>query len=46
VKTLIRRVTIAGEVMTRRLPLGPGGPLASGAPPTETRFGGGSLGAP
>jgi hypothetical protein len=42
--TPIRRVAVAGETMTSQFPPRLGGPSASGAPPTNTGHGGGSLG--
>jgi hypothetical protein len=32
-QTLIHRAVVVGAAMTGRLPPGPGGPLAGGAPP-------------
>jgi hypothetical protein len=45
-RTLIHRVAVEGATMTGRLPPGPEGPLASGAPPPERGPGGGALEAP
>jgi hypothetical protein len=44
--TLIYRAAVVGATMTRRLPLGPRGPPAGGAPPADRGPGGGALGAP
>jgi hypothetical protein len=44
--TLIHRVAIAREDMTRRFPLGPEGPPAGGAPPPDRGPDGGSIEAP
>jgi hypothetical protein len=45
-QTLIHRAAVAGVAMTGRLPPGPEGPLAGGAPPPERGPGGGALEAP
>jgi hypothetical protein len=43
---MVRRAAVAGATMTGRLPPGPKGPLAGGAPPPERGPGGGALEAP
>jgi hypothetical protein len=45
-RTLICRAAVVGAAMTGRLPPGPEGPLAGGAPPPERGLGGGALEAP
>jgi hypothetical protein len=38
--TLIHQATVVGQAMTGRMPPGPGGPLAGGAPPADRGPGG------
>jgi hypothetical protein len=45
-QTMVQRAAVAGATMTGRLPPGPEGPLAGGAPPPERGPGGGALEAP
>jgi hypothetical protein len=45
-RIVVRRAAVAGVAMTRRLPLGPEGPVVGGAPPPEGGVGGGALEAP
>jgi hypothetical protein len=45
-QTLIHRGEVVGEIMTSRLPPGPGGPLAGGEPLYEKGPRGGAQGAP
>jgi hypothetical protein len=44
-RTLIRRATVAGEIMNGHLPRGPGGAPAGGVPPADRGTRGGALGA-
>jgi hypothetical protein len=44
--TVVQRAVVAGVAMTGRLPPGPEGPLAGGAPPLERGPSGGALEAP
>ena len=43
---VVRRATVEGVAMTRRLPLRQEGPVVGGGPPLEGGVGGGSLEAP
>jgi hypothetical protein len=45
-RAMVRRATIAGVAMSRRLPLGPEGPVVGGGPPPKGGAGGGALEAP